>query len=156
MTSSTISFYVTLFSNASREIYENNTHANFTVKLSRPIDQGTSPNWEVGVCEVPCSSPPPASLNTVDVTPCADHDMIFCNIISPQFIADCTVRCMRTFPTTSCQHEEFRNFQYVSVEQRQFQSIRIEFLTLEGLHVPFDDSVTSTKVVLHFLKYYQW
>jgi len=156
MTSSTNSFYVTLFSNASREIYENNTHADFTVKLSRPIDLGTSPNWEVGVCEVSCSSPPPASLNTVDVTPCADHAMIYCNIISPQFVADSSVRCMRTFPTTSCRHYEFRNVQYVPVEQRQFQSIRIEFLTLEGLHVPFEDSVTPTKVVLHFRKNYQW
>ena len=120
MTSSTNSFYVTLFSNASREIYEN-THADFTVKLSRPIDPGTSPNWEVGVCEVSCSSPPPASLNTVDFTPCADHAMIYCNIISPQFVADSTVRCIRTFPTTSCWHYEFRNVQYVPMEQRKFQ-----------------------------------
>jgi len=68
-------FYVTLFSNASREIYENNTHAGFTVKLSLPIDLGTSPNCEVGACEVSCSSPLLESLNAVDVTPCADHAM---------------------------------------------------------------------------------
>jgi len=156
MTSSTNSFYVRLFSSASREIYENNTHADFTVKLSRPIDLGTYTNWEVGVCEVSCSSPPPASLNTVDVTPCADHAVIYCNIISPQFVADSTVCCMRTFPTTSYRHYEFRNVQYMPVVQRQFQSIRVEFLTLEGLRVPFEDSVTPTKVVLHFRKNYQW
>ena len=44
--------YVTLFSNASLEIYENNNHADLTVKLSRPIDLGTSPILEMGVCEV--------------------------------------------------------------------------------------------------------
>jgi hypothetical protein len=82
--------------------------------------------------------------------------MIYCNIISPKFVADSTVRCMRTFQTTSCRNYEFRNVQYVPVEQRQFQSIRIEFLTLEGLHVPFEDSVTPTKVVFHFRKNYQW
>jgi hypothetical protein len=156
MTSSTNSFYITLFSNASRNIYENNTHADFTVKPSRTIDMRTSQNWEVGVCEISSSSPTTASLNTVDVTPCADKAMIYCNIISPKFVADSTVRCMRMFPTTSCRHYEFRNVQYSPVEQRQFQFIRIEFLTLEGLHVPFEDSVTPTKVVLHFRKNYQW
>ena len=152
MTSSTNSFYVTLFSNASWAMYENNSHADFTVKLSRPIDLGNSPNWEVGFCEVSCSSPPPASLNTVDVMACVYHAMIYCNIISPQFVVDSTRRCMRTFPNTSCRHYEFRNVQYVPVEHRKFQSIRIEFITLEGLHVPFEDSVTPTKVVLHFRK----
>jgi hypothetical protein len=152
MTSSN-SFYLTLFSNALREIYENNTHADFTVKLSRPIDGRNSPNWEVGVCEVSCSSP--QSLNTVDDTPCADHALLYCNIISPQFVGDSTVRCMRRFPTTSCQNYEFRNVQYVPVEHRQFQSIGIEFLTLERLHVPFEDSITPTKVVLYFLKKYK-
>jgi len=147
MTSSN-SFYVTLFSNASQEIYENNTHAEFTVKLSRHFDLGTSPNWEVGVCEVSCSSP--QSLNTIDVTPSADHSMIYCNLISPQFIGGSTVRCMRTFPTTSCRHYEFRNVQYVPVKQRQLQSIRIEFHTLERLHIPYEDSITPTKVVLNF------
>ena len=135
MTSSN-SFYVTLFSNASRQIYENNTHADFTVKLSRPIDMGTSPNWEGGVWEVSCSTLPPESLNTVDVTPCAYHGMIYCNLILPQIVGDNTVRCMRKFANTSRRHHEFRNVQYVPVEQRQFQSIRVEFLRLEGLQAP--------------------
>jgi hypothetical protein len=154
MTSSN-SFYVTLFSNSSQEMYENNTHADFTVKLSRPVDLGTSPNWEVGVCEVSCSSPLPESLNTVDVSPCAVYAMIYCNLISPQCVGHSTVRCMRTFPTTSCRYHEFRNIHYVLVEQWQVQSIRVQFLTLEGLHVPFEDSTTRTNVVLHFCKNYQ-
>ena len=54
-----------------------------------------------------------------------------------------------------CQHE-FRNVQYVPVEQRRFQDIRIEFLTTEGLHIPFEDTTIPTRVVLHFRKYYQW
>jgi len=35
-------FNVTLLSNASREIYNMNTHADFTVKLAQPIDLGTN------------------------------------------------------------------------------------------------------------------
>jgi len=40
--------YVTLLSNASREIYEQNTHANFTVKLAQLIDLGLTSNSELG------------------------------------------------------------------------------------------------------------
>jgi len=54
-----------------------------------------------------------------------------------------------------CQHE-FRIVQYVPVEQRRFQDIRIEFLMTEGLHIPCADSTMPTKVVLHFRKNYQW
>ena len=40
--------------------------------------------------------------------------------------------------------------QYVPVEQRRFQDIRIEFLTTEGLHIPFEDSTMPTKVEASF------
>jgi len=51
-------FYVPLLSNASRNIYEQNTHADFTVKLEQPIELGSTSNWEVGVCEISCTSSP--------------------------------------------------------------------------------------------------
>jgi len=50
-------FYVTLFSNASRDMYEQNTHADFTVKLAQPVDLGSTSYWEVGLCEISFSSP---------------------------------------------------------------------------------------------------
>jgi len=50
-------FYVILFSNASRDIYEQNTRAYFKVKLSQPVDLGSTTTWEVGLCEISCSSP---------------------------------------------------------------------------------------------------
>jgi len=40
----TTHFYVTLFSNASREIYEQNTHADFTVKVAQHIELGSTSN----------------------------------------------------------------------------------------------------------------
>jgi len=49
-------FYVTLLSNASRDIYDQNTHADFTVKLAQPMELGTTSKWEIGVCEISCSS----------------------------------------------------------------------------------------------------
>ena len=102
-------FYVTLLSTASRDIYDLNTHADFTVKLAQHIDLGSTSKWEVGVCEISCSSPEGA--NPV---------LLYCNLISPQFLGDSTVRCIRTFrlyPNAMCQHE-FQNVQYVPVEQR--------------------------------------
>ena len=41
-------FYVTLLSNASREIYDLNTHADFMVKLAQPIYLDTTSKWEGG------------------------------------------------------------------------------------------------------------
>ena len=70
------------------------------------------------------------------------------------FVGDSSFRCLRTFPTASCRHHVFRNVQYVAVKQRLFQSIRVVFLTLEGLQVPFEYSTKYTKVVLHFRKNY--
>ena len=86
--------------------------------------------------------------------------LIYSNLISPQFVADSTVRNMRTFvfpssSSSSCQHE-FRNAYYVPVEQRRFQDNRIEFLMNEGMHIPFEDGTTPTKVFLHFRKNYKW
>ena len=77
--------------------------------------------------------------------------LIYCNLISPHIVGDSTVRSMQTYDLPSCQHE-FQNVYFVPVEQRIFQDIRIKFLTTEGLHIPFEESWTTTKVVLHFLK----
>jgi hypothetical protein len=45
-------FYVTLFSNASRKIYKDNTLAAFTVKLAQPIDLVSNEDWDVGLCKL--------------------------------------------------------------------------------------------------------
>ena len=98
------------------------------MKISQPIDLGTTSKWEVGVCEISCSSSPEG----------ASPVLLYCNLIIPQFLGDSTVRCIRTFQLyhkAICQHD-FRNVQYVPVEQRIFQDIRIKFVTIEGLQSP--------------------
>jgi len=113
-------FYVALFSNVSRDFYEQNTHADFTVKLTDPVDLGSTSSWEVGMCEISCSTPLMGEDTTV---------LIYSNLISPQFVGDNTVRRLRAsvFPlssssSSSCQ-DEFRNVYYVPVEKRRFQDI---------------------------------
>jgi len=44
--------YVTLFSNASRDIYEQNTHVDFTVKLAEAVDLVSTSSYEVGLSEI--------------------------------------------------------------------------------------------------------
>ena len=40
-------FYVTLLSNALQDNYEYHTHADFTVKLTQPIDLSSTYKWEI-------------------------------------------------------------------------------------------------------------
>jgi len=82
-------FYVTLFSKASRDIYEQNTHADFMVNLTQPLDLVSTSNWEVGLCEISCSSPPQMGVEATA--------LIYCNLVSPQFVGVSTVRSMRTY-----------------------------------------------------------
>jgi len=145
-------FYVTLFSNASRKIYGKDKLSAFTVKPARPIDLGSQKDWEVGVCEKSC--PPPVVGTGLPLTTVGEtHSLVYCNVISPQFIGDDLVRCLRSFifPTTHCHHVFDKNF-YVPIEKQRFQKIRIEVLTLEGKRVNFRDSKIPIKVVLHFRK----
>jgi len=51
-------FYVTLLNNASRDIYDQNEHVDFTVKLAHTINLRSTSNLEVLVCEISCSSSP--------------------------------------------------------------------------------------------------
>ena len=77
--------------------------------------------------------------------------LLYCNLISPQFVGNQTARVLRTFisPSSHCEYK-FTEVYYVPVEQRNFQDIRIEFLTLEGKRFKFKDSTTPSKVILHY------
>ena len=79
--------YVTLLSNDSLDIYDQNTQADFTVKLAQPIDLGTTTKWEHGVFEISCFSSPEGARSV----------LLYCNVIFLQFLCDSTVRCIRMF-----------------------------------------------------------
>jgi len=71
----------TLFSNASPDRYE----------LIQAVDLSLTLNWVVCLCEISCFSPPMGKEETTA--------LMYFNLISPQFVGDSTVRCMRTFVT---------------------------------------------------------
>ena len=115
-------FYITLFSNVSQKARPSNTLAEFTIQLARRIDLGSIDNWEVGLCEFSCPPQKSGTLKPVEVG--ETKALIYCDWITPQFMGDDYVRCLRTFihPSKYCEHT-FHNVYYVYVQKRSFQDI---------------------------------
>jgi len=154
MTAVSNQFYVTLFSNSSSKMYKVNTLSAFTIKLAQPVGLNYAEWWKVGIFEV--TYPPPIVCNGLPLTTLGNtHVLVYCNVISPQFVGNDIVRCLSTFifPSTNCENI-FEKINYVPVEQQNFQEIRIEFIQKEVKRVPFKASNITTKVVLHFRKNY--
>jgi hypothetical protein len=113
--------YVTLFSNAGQDLYPANTLSACRVELAKPIVLNPSYRWEVGLCEFSCV---PLATGTVkpnvlvgDVTA-----LIYCNIISPQFVGGNLVRCLRTVmqPSQTCTFN-FETVYYMPVEKNLYK-----------------------------------
>jgi len=77
--------------------------------------------------------------------------LIYCDLITPQFVGTENVRLLRTIicPTQLGNHL-FQNIYYLPVEKKLFQDIRIELREADGEPAAFEDSIIPTKVVLHF------
>jgi hypothetical protein len=142
--------YVTLFSSDSQDLYPDNKLAAFTSELAQPISLNPDYEWEVGLAEVSCvppargSLPPRVQVGSLTL-------LIYCDIITPQFVGKNLVRCLRSIihPTQDCEFT-FDQVFYLPVENKTFKNIRIEILKLDGLPVNFKDSENPVKVVLHF------
>ena len=143
-------FYRALLINTSKNLYPDNTIAVITAELGRPVVIVYSDNWEVEVCEI---SFPPNSVGTFNTTKLVGDTtgLIFCDLISPQYVGRALVRCRRMliYPSLSGQHV-FDNVYYLPVKKQIFKSIRIDILQLRGKPVVFRSSTTPSKVVLHF------
>jgi hypothetical protein len=128
MTAVSDNFYVTLFSKSSHQIYEDNTLSAFKIKLAQPKDLNSVENCEVGICDVSCP-PPILGTGMPLITVGNTHVLVYCNVISAQFVGNDIVRCLSTFicPSTNCDNI-FDKIYYVPVEQRKFQKIRSSFL----------------------------
>jgi len=78
---------------------------------------------------------------------------MYCDLIAPQLIGTAKVRYLRSFrvvPTDYDSEYLFQNVYYVPAEKRTFRDIRIAILNQSGELIPFIDSQTPLKVVLHF------
>ena len=131
-------------------------HSAFTTHLAQPIDLGSTDRWEVGVYEFTCHPTYTGTLNSLQVIS-ANNALIYCDLISQQFVGSQYVRCLRTFihPSIYC-NNIFQDVYYMPVEKRRFHDIRIEILRLKGERVVFKDSNVPTKIVLHFRRVSAW
>ena len=108
-------FYMTLLSNTSNNLYPDNTNAAFTAELARPVKLGSYDKWEVGLCEF---SYCPNSVSTFKNTTVVGDatGLMYCVLISPQYVGRSLVRCMRTFIYTSRSGQHvFDNIYYLPV-----------------------------------------
>ena len=145
-------FYVTLFINASKEVYPDNTMKTFTIHLAQPIDLGSSSDWEVGLAELSYKAPNKQIMqgSPVDVIS-STNVLIYCDLIKPQCVSTDNVRLLRTIICpTQFENHLFQNIYYLLVEKTHFQDIRIELREANGEPAAFEASVTPTKVVLYF------
>ena len=111
-------FYITLFSDASKEILNLNSHTSFTNRLALPVDPGSSSDWVVGLAEF--SYKPPermivggALVDTIG----EENDFIYCNLIALQLVGSELKSVLRTIiaPSQTGYHK-FPNIYYLPVQ----------------------------------------
>jgi len=110
-------FYITLFSNASQKIHPSNTLAEFKIHLVQRIDLCSTDNCEVWLCEISC--PPLCPYTSKPYEVASDTiALIYCDFITPQFVGNGHVRCLRTFtyPSKYCEYL-FKNVYYVPAQK---------------------------------------
>ena len=88
-------FYITLFRNASQDIYPDNNIAAFKTQLAQPIRLDPSEKWEVGMCEVSYSARQ-QNLQLLNLNVFVNA-LMYCDLIAPQLIGTAKVRCLRSF-----------------------------------------------------------
>ena len=66
---------------------QQNTHAGVTVKLAQEVDRCSTAHWEVWISAFLCSTSPEVDIPS----------LIYCNTLSPQFVGESTVRCIRKY-----------------------------------------------------------
>ena len=144
MGSNSDSFYVTLFSNSSTKVIPDNTIASFIVQLAHEIDLRTD-RWEVAICEFSC--PPPCVGNIkLHVVLGDTNALIYCDLITPRFVNQLNVRCLRTFihTTASC-NQVFENLYYIWVEKQKFRDITMQVFDIVGNPIALKISMTPRR-----------
>ena len=144
-------FYVTLFSNASKEVFPDNTLTAFTIHLAQLIDLGQS-DWEVGLAELSYKAPNRQTMQgkLIDVISSVNV-LVYCDLITPQMVGTESVRLLLIIicPTQLGIHL-FHNIYCLPVEKKLFQDIRIELREASCEPAALEAGIIPTKMVLHF------
>jgi len=109
--------------NSSQKTYPANTLANFTIQLAQPIDLGLQTIGRWGNANLAILHLIPTQKQPYELAG-ETNALIYCDLITQQFVGSDYVRCLRTFihPTKYCDHA-FQNVYYIPVEKRTFYDI---------------------------------
>lgn len=136
-------FYVTLLSNNSLMVYENNSLSAFSNLVNLPT-LTTKEDWEVGITEL--------FLNEGS-TEISTILFIYSDIIKPRCIGNQHIRCIRVLPfkgQSKCY--EFNNVEYYPIEISVINDISILIATSNGAQYNFNPSTIANYITLHFRK----
>jgi hypothetical protein len=77
--------------------------------------------------------------------------LVYCDIITPQFVADQNLRTLPTivYAVKGVEHR-FQNVYYLPMEKRAVHDINIQMRLMGGSPVPLESEIVPVKIVLHF------
>lgn len=136
-------FYVTLLSNNSLMVYENNTLSAFSNLVNLPT-LTVKEDWEVGVTELFVND------GSSDISSIL---FIYSDIMKPRCIGNKNIRCIRVIPfkgKSICY--DFHNVEYYPLEISVINDISILIANSDGSQYNFIDSTTPNYITLHFRK----
>ena len=148
-------FYITLFSDASNDIYTLNSQTSFTNRLALPVDLSSSSDCLVRLAEISYKPPERMVVGGALVATIGEENVyVYCDLIEPQLVGSELRRVLRTIIAPSqAGHNTFPNIYYLPVRKRLLTFVHIELeLGNDSREIVFLDDVTPTptKVVLHF------
>jgi len=151
------SFFVTVLSNNSLNVYPDNVQCAFTNMVN--ISQNIGENWEVGISEIYLNDLPANEVLVVVDNRQTMHTMnrglifIYTDIIKPRCVGDKTTRCLRVLLHNGiAKMMQFKNIEYYQIENCHIRDISILMSDSSGYKIPFKPSAIPIYVTLHFRK----
>ena len=127
---STKTTFVTLFSNASTEIYTLNSQTSLTNRLALPVALGSSSDWEVGLAEITYKPPQRTIVQGAIIDVVSDLNvLIYCNLVTPH------IASFEDYLSFTNGKTHFSNIYYLPVEFKTFWSIHINMTILTKLNL---------------------
>ena len=113
-------FNITLFSEASTEIYTLNSQTSFTNRLALPVDLGSSSDWLVALAEISYKPPQGMIVGGALVDPIGEESvLVYCDLVAPQLVGSEFKCLLRTIITPSQTGQQmFPNIYYLSVQKQ--------------------------------------
>jgi len=112
-------FYITLFSDASKEIYTLNSHTAFTNRLALTVDLSSSSDWLVGLTEISYKLPERMIVRGALVTPIGEEKVfVYRDLVAPQLEgSELKSVLLIIIAPSQTGHHKFPNIYYLSVQK---------------------------------------